>query len=79
MRVILFVLFIKPFRIFFKEIPISIRPLKDCSIDLGDYDKDGDLDIIMTGESLERPYTIVYNNNLGLLIFVNIYAGLTGS
>ncbi len=62
---------------FFKEIPISIRPLKDCSIDLGDYDKDGDLDIIMTGESLERPYTIVYNNNLGF-DFVNIYAGLPG-
>jgi len=37
---------------FFKEIPISIRPLKDCSIDLGDYDKDGDLDILLSGVTI---------------------------
>jgi len=62
---------------FFKEIPVTIRPLKGCSIDVGDYDKDGDLDIIMTGESLERSYTIVYDNKLRF-DFEDIYAGLPG-
>jgi len=62
---------------FFKEIAVSIRPLKGCSIDLGDYDNDNDLDIIMTGESLERSYTNVYENKSGL-DFENIIAGLPG-
>lgn len=62
---------------FFKETTVSIRPLKGCSIDLGDYDRDGDLDIVMTGESLERPYTNVYENKLGFN-FENIIAGLPG-
>lgn len=62
---------------FFRDIPVSIRPLKGCSIDLGDFDNDNDLDIVMTGESLERPYTIVYENKLGF-DFEDIYAGLPG-
>lgn len=61
----------------FQEIYVSLRPLKGCSIDLGDYDNDDDLDIIMTGESLERSYTMIYENKLGF-IFENIVAGLPG-
>lgn len=63
--------------LFFRDIPVTIRPLKGCSIDLGDFDTDNDLDIVMTGESLERPYTIVYENKLGF-DFEDIYAGLPG-
>lgn len=62
---------------FFREVPVAIRPLKGCTIDLGDYDNDDDLDVVMTGESLERPYTIVYENKLGF-DFDNIVAGLPG-
>ncbi len=62
---------------FFREIPVNVRGLKDCSIDLGDYDHDGDLDIVMTGESLERSYTIVYENLRGF-VFRDILAGLPG-
>ena len=62
---------------YFKEVAVSIRPLMGCSIDLGDYDNDNDLDILMTGESLERSYTNVYENKLDLE-FENIVAGLPG-
>jgi len=62
---------------FFREEAVTIRPLKNCSIDLGDYDIDNDLDIIMTGESLERPYSIIYENKGGFN-FENIMAGLPG-
>lgn len=61
----------------FRGIPVSVRPLKGATVDLGDYDADGDLDILMTGESLERSYTLVYRNNLGFS-FENIVAGLPG-
>ena len=62
---------------FFREEPVSIRPLRNCSIDLGDYDSDGDLDVVMTGESLERSYSIIYENNRGFDL-ENIMAGLPG-
>ncbi len=62
---------------FFKEEAVSVRPLKNCSIDLGDFDADSDLDIIMTGESLERPYSYVYENK-GNFNFSDIMAGLPG-
>jgi len=62
---------------FFKETNVSIRALKGCSIDLADFDNDNDLDIIMTGESLERSYTNVYKNNLNF-DFENIITGLPG-
>ncbi len=62
---------------FFNEVAVSIRPLMNCSIDLGDFDNDNDIDIIMTGESLERSYTNIYENKLGFK-FENVIAGLPG-
>jgi hypothetical protein len=61
----------------FSAVPVSIRPLKSCSIDLGDYDHDGDLDIVMTGESMERSYTEVYENRLAF-DFQKIVTGIPG-
>lgn len=61
----------------FRGVSVNVRPLKRATVDLGDYDADGDLDVLMTGESLERSYTNVYRNNLGFS-FENIIAGLPG-
>ncbi len=61
----------------FVNIPVSIRSLKSCSIDVADYDHDGDPDIVMTGESMERPYTEVYENE-GAFDFKRIVTGIPG-
>ncbi len=61
----------------FINIPVSIRSLKSCSIDVADYDHDGDPDIVMTGESMERPYTEVYENEPGFN-FKRIVTGIPG-
>lgn len=63
--------------LFFDDEAISVRPLRNCSIDLGDFDADDDLDILMTGESLERPYSYVYENR-GDFNFSDLMAGLPG-
>lgn len=54
--------------------PAEIRQMKNVSFDIGDFDADGDLDIIVTGESLERPYTVLYEN-LGNFVFRDFYGG----
>ncbi len=61
----------------FVNIPVSIRSLKSCSIDVADYDHDGDPDIVMTGESMERPYTDVYENERAF-DFKKIVTGIPG-
>ncbi len=61
----------------FVNIPVSIRSLKSCSIDVADYDHDGDPDIVMTGESMERPYTEVYENKSNF-DFKRIVTGIPG-
>ncbi len=61
----------------FINIPVSIRSLKSGSIDVADYDHDGDPDIVMTGESMERPYTEVYENEPGFN-FKKIVTGIPG-
>lgn len=47
----------------FKDVSVAIRPLMRGSVDAADYDHDGNVDLLLTGESSERPYTLVYHNN----------------
>ena len=54
--------------------PSDMRQMKNISFDIGDFDADGDLDIIITGESNERPYTILYEN-LGNFVFKDFFGG----
>jgi len=55
----------------------SIRPLMNCRIDVADFNADGLADFVITGESLERPYTSVYQN-MGQFRFKDIMAGIPG-
>lgn len=55
----------------------GIRQLMHASLDAGDFDGDGFIDVVITGESLERPYTIVLKNMNGKG-FKDVIAGLPG-
>ncbi|MCE1201294.1 MAG: VCBS repeat-containing protein [Bacteroidia bacterium] len=55
----------------------GIRQLMHGSVDAADYNGDGWPDVVITGESLERPYTIVLENQAGKG-FRDIRAGLPG-
>ncbi len=55
----------------------GMRQLMNSKIDVSDFDADGDPDFIITGESLERPYTIVFENRKDVG-FIDYMAGLTG-
>ena len=55
----------------------GIRQLMHGSVDAADYNGDGWPDVVITGESLERPYTIVLENQGGKG-FRDIRAGLPG-
>ncbi len=55
----------------------GIRQLMHGSVDAADYNGDGWPDVVITGESLERPYTIVLENLSGKG-FRDIKAGLPG-
>lgn len=47
------------------------------NIDLGDFDRDGDLDVVLTGESYNWAITKIYRND-GKFNFTDIYAGIPG-
>ncbi|MBN2616177.1 MAG: VCBS repeat-containing protein [Bacteroidales bacterium] len=61
----------------FREVSVPIRPLKNGNVDAADFDHDGDMDLVITGESMERPYTLVYENKLAFS-FKPVMAGLPG-
>jgi hypothetical protein len=59
------------------EIAVPLLGMRAGSVAWGDYDNDGDLDILQTGiDSNGVPATIIYQNNGGA--FSNIQAGLMG-
>ncbi len=56
---------------------IQITPVRDGSIRFGDFDNDGDLDILISGESKNGPVTKIYRNDRDGR-FTEIDAGLEG-
>ncbi len=61
----------------FTDINAGLQPVEYGSVAWGDYDNDGDLDILLTGMNYPSYVSIVYRND-GEGIFTNINAGLTG-
>jgi hypothetical protein len=58
---------------FVEQTSISLTSVSDGSVSWGDYDNDGDLDILLTGSGISK----IYKNN-GNDSFSDISAGLTG-
>jgi len=61
----------------FVEVRTNIPGVRSGSIDLKDYDCDGDFDVLISGESYEKAITKVYRND-GNFVFNDINAGLPG-
>lgn len=61
----------------FTETDTYLTGARTGNIDLGDYDMDGDLDIIITGETYDRSVTRVYRNEGGF-VFSDMQVGLPG-
>jgi len=47
----------------FTNIETNFTPVGSGDVDWGDYDNDGDLDILLTGRDASRAYTIIYRND----------------
>jgi FG-GAP-like repeat/Secretion system C-terminal sorting domain/Fibronectin type III domain len=60
----------------FTDINAGLTNLSDGSVAWGDFDNDGDLDILLTGDDGTSSYSKIYRNNAG--VFTDINAGLTG-
>ncbi len=60
----------------FSPVGAALRPIYSGSADWGDYDNDGDPDLLVTGMTAAGPLTRLYRNDDGL--FAEVDAGLTG-
>lgn len=59
----------------FTDIGAGLTPINSGGVEWGDYDNDGDLDILLTGaDNTGRPTARVYRNDAG--VFTDIAAGL---
>jgi hypothetical protein len=61
----------------FTELGTSIMGMRSGEVDVKDYDCDGDLDLLVSGESIYGPTTRVYRNE-GDFVFMDANAGLPG-
>ncbi len=64
----------------FSETNPGIVAVSGGSLDWGDHDMDGDLDLLVTGLSLSGPFTAIYNNDNGVFTqttdpLVNVMGG----
>jgi FG-GAP-like repeat len=61
----------------FVNVPTGLPGVANGSVAWGDYDRDGDLDLILTGRTVKGiPISLIYRNDDGVL--VDIQAGLPG-
>ncbi len=47
----------------FLNVPLNIPGLVDGSVEWGDYDADGDYDLLLTGNSTKGPLSLIYRND----------------
>jgi FG-GAP-like repeat/FlgD Ig-like domain len=60
----------------FTDIGAGLEGVHEGSVAWGDYDKDGDLDVLLTGTSSSGSISLIYRNDAGT--FTDIGAGLVG-
>lgn len=61
----------------FTNVALSIQGYRDGSVNWGDYDGDGDLDLLLTGYTVGGPKSTIFRNDRNNR-FVDIEAGLAG-
>ena len=61
----------------FRRIPLSIQGYRDGSVEWGDYDGDGDVDLLITGYTKDGPASNIYRNDRNNK-FTKINSGLPG-